>query len=237
MLNSYILLDLETTGLSAKEDAIIEIGALKVVDGKIVDKIETFINPARKIPHRITEVTGINDEMVENAPYIAEVIADVVKFLQGFTIIGHNVMFDYSFLKRTAVNHKYTLETKVIDTLKISRQLLTDLPKKSLEYLCNHFGIKDENHHRAINDAYVAGELYKLLCNEYEENNPDVFEPKEAIYKVKKESPVTKKQAEWLKALVAYHNIQIDYDIDKLTKNSASRYIDKILATYGRCPK
>ncbi len=237
MLNSFVLVDLETTGISAKEDRIIEIGAIKYKDGQVVDKMETFVNPARKIPERIVEITNITDEMVEGAPYIEDVIGEFINFLKGNVIIGHNIMFDYSFIKRNAVNHKLDLDEKVIDTLKLARRFLPELPKKSLDYLCEHFGIKDENHHRAINDAFAAGELYKILCEKFEEGNEEEFLPNEAVCKVKKESPVTKKQAEWLKALVAYHNIEIDYDIDKLTKNSASRYIDRILAEYGRCPR
>ena len=237
MLDEFVLVDLETTGLSAKEDTIIEIGAIKYKKGIECGRFETFVNPARKIPPRIIEVTGITDDMVEAAPYIEEVIGEFIEFIKGNVIIGHNIMFDYSFIKRSAVNHKLEFNEKVIDTLKIARKFLPELPKKSLDYLCEHFGIVDENHHRAVNDAKVAGELYKLLCEKFEGENPDDFKPKEAVCNVKKESPVTKKQAEWLKALVAYHNIDIDYDIDKLTKNSASRNIDKILSEYGRCPR
>lgn len=237
MLDTFVLLDLETTGLSPKEDKIIEIGAIKYVDGKVVSKFETFVNPARRIPDRIIEVTGITDDMVANAPYIEEVIDELVDFLKGNVIIGHNIVFDYSFVKQNAVNNKHEFNGTVIDTLKLARKFLPELPKRSLDYLCQHFGIVDENHHRAVNDAYVAGELYKILCERYEAENADAFKPYEPNCKVKKETPVTKKQAEWLKALVAHHNIEIDYDIDKLTKNSASRHIDKILAQYGRCPR
>ena len=237
MLKNYVLVDLETTGISAKEDKIIEIGAIKYTDGKEIGRFETFINPGRKIPPRITEITGIDDSMVKDAPYIETVIGQLLEFVEGNVIIGHNIMFDYSFIKQNALNNKLDLNENIIDTLKLSRKFLPDLPKRSLDYLCEHFGIVDENHHRAVNDAHVAGELYKVLCDKFEEAEPDAFLPKEAVCKLKKESPVTKKQAEWLKALVAYHGIEIDYDIDKLTKNSASRHIDKILSEYGRCPR
>ncbi len=237
MLDKFVLVDLETTGISAKEDKIIEIGAIKYENGEIVGIFETFVNPGRKIPPRITEITGINDDMIEGAPYIEQVIGDLVGFLKGYVVIGHNVIFDYEFIKRNAVNNKLEFDERIVDTLKIARKCLPDVPKKTLDYLCEYFGIVDENHHRAINDANVAGELYKILCDKYEVVYPEVFEPKVVEVKVKKESPVTKKQAEWLKALVLYHNIEIDYDIDKLTKNSASRHIDKILAQYGRCPR
>jgi len=237
MLENYVLLDLETTGLSAKEDRIIEIGAIRYENGREVERFETFVNPGRRIPAKITEVTGIVCEMVEDAPYIENVMEKLLAFVKGNVIIGHNIMFDYGFIKQNALNNKLVFDEKVIDTLKLARRFLPDLPKRSLDYLCEHFGIADENHHRAINDAYAAGELYRILCESFEEGNPDAFEPCVAICRMKKETPVTKKQADWLKALVAYHNIEIDYDIDKLTKNSASRHIDKILAQYGRCPR
>lgn len=237
MLDTFVLLDLETTGLSPKEDKIIEVGAIKYVHGEETEKFETFVNPARRISDRIIGVTGITDDMVADAPYIEDVIGELVEFLRGNVIIGHNIVFDYSFVKQNAVNNKLDFNEKVLDTLKLARKFLPELPKRSLDYLCEHFGIVDENHHRAVNDARVAGELYKLLCEKYEADNGEAFMPYEPVCKVKKETPVTKKQADWLKALVTYHNIEIDYDIDKLTKNCASRHIDKILAQYGRCPR
>ncbi len=237
MLREFVSVDLETTGISSKEDKIIEIGAIKYVNGIETEYFETFVNPGRRISDRITQITGIDDSMVKEAPYIEQVIESLLDFLGGHVIIGHNVKFDYSFIKRSAVNNKLLFEEKIVDTLKLSRILLPEAPKKSLDYLCTYFGIEDENHHRAINDARAAGQLYMLLCEKFEKDNPGIFEPVVTECKVKKESPVTKKQAEWLKALVAYHGIDIDYDIDKLTKNSASRNIDKILSEYGRCPR
>lgn len=231
MIQNFIAIDLETTGLSAKEDKIIEVGAIKVVDGKEVGRYETFINPGRKIPERITEVTGINDLMVADAPYIEDVIVDILDFMEDYPLIGHNLMFDYSFVKRAAVNNKLLFEKKGIDTLKLARKYLPDLESKRLDYLCSYFCIEDENHHRAINDAIAAYKLYEVLCKNYAAYEES---PIDLNYKVKKETPITPRQVSYLTDLIARHNIPVDYDISRLTKNEASRRIDNIISTYGR---
>lgn len=233
MLKDYIVVDLETTGLSAKDNRIIEIGAIKVKMGQIEGLFETFVNPGCAIPERITEVTGINDSMVAEAPYIETEIVNFIDFSEGLPLIGHNLIFDYSFLKANAVNNKLTFERKGIDTLKIAREKLRTLPSRSLEYLCQHFGIPDENHHRAVNDAKATYELYKIFCQLFENEN-EVFEPSELIYKAKKQSPITDRQIKYLRDLVSFHHINIDYEIDKLTKSQASRIIDNIILEYGR---
>lgn len=231
MIKDYVAIDLETTGLSAKTDKIIEIGAVKVIDGEVVDKYETLINPGVYILQRITEVTGITNEMVKDAPYISEKIGELIEFIGELPLLGHNLLFDYSFVKRAAINQGYSFEKIGVDTLKIARVRLKDLESKRLDFLCAHYGIEDNNHHRAYNDAIVAHELYLKLCSEFEEEKG---EPIPLVYSVKKENPITDRQKKFLSDLVMKHNIEIDYEIDKLSKNEASRKIDNILFTYGR---
>ncbi len=233
MLKDYLVVDLETTGLNPKLDKIIEIGAVKVKDGNVCEVYETFVNPGRMIPERITEVTGINDDMVKDAPYIEDIISDFIDFSEGLNLIGHNLIFDYSFLKTNAVNNKLSFEKLGIDTLKIARTHLGGLPSRRLDSLCAHFGISDENHHRAVNDATATKELYEILCDRFEAENGE-FVPYELVYKAKKQSPITEKQVKYLGDLVKYHNIVADYEIDKLSKSEASRIIDKIILEYGR---
>lgn len=233
MLKDYVVVDLETTGLSAKDNRIIEIGAIKIKDGQVQEVFETFVNPGCSIPKRITEVTGINDSMVAGAPYIETEIVNFIDFSEELPLIGHNLLFDYSFLKVNAINNKLAFERKGIDTLKIAREKLRELPGRSLDFLCQHFCIPDENHHRAVNDAKATYELYKLFCQMFENEN-EVFRPYELIYKAKKQSPITDKQIKYLRALVSFHNINIDYEIDKLTKSQASRIIDNIILEHGR---
>ena len=231
MIRDYVALDLETTGLSAKTDKIIEIGAIKVLNGEIVDKYETLINPGAVISQRITEVTGITNEMVKDAPYISEKIGELMEFIGELPLLGHNLLFDYSFVKRAAINNGYKFEKMGVDTLKIARVRLKELESKRLDFLCAYYGIEDNNHHRAYNDAVVAHELYIKLCSEFEEESG---EPIPLVYSVKKESPITDRQVQFLSDLVRKHNIEIDYDITKLSKNEASRKIDILISTYGR---
>lgn len=231
MIKKYIAIDLETTGLRAKEDRIIEIGAIKVVDGKEVEIFETFINPGRKISDHITSVTGITDDMVKDAPYIETEIGKLVDFIGDLPLLGHNLMFDYSFIKRAATNKSISFEKEGIDTLKLARKYLTDIESKKLDFLCKHFGIEDKNHHRAVNDARAAYLLYNLLCEKYDAGLDNAIQ---LHYKTKKETPITPKQVAFLTDLIHKHNIEVDYDISKLSKNEASRNIDKILSTYGR---
>lgn len=233
MLKDYVVVDLETTGLNPKLDKIIEIGALKIKDGRVQSVYETFINPGRMIPQRITEVTGINDDMVKEAPYIETVIGEFIEYTEELPLVGHNLIFDYSFIKASAVNSRLRFERKGIDTLKIARVNLSGLESKRLDSLCEYFGISDENHHRAVNDAAATKELYEILCEKYEQENNE-FKPYDLVYKAKKQSPITERQAKFLKDLVSFHSITPDYDIDKLTKNEASRIIDKIILEYGR---
>ena len=112
MIDDYICLDLETTGLNPKTDKIIEIGAVKVRNGIIIDSFETFVAPERKLEKRITELTGITDEMLENAPAKEEVIPRFLEFAGEDILLGHSVLFDYSFINRAAVNCKLELRDR-----------------------------------------------------------------------------------------------------------------------------
>ena len=142
MINEYVVLDLEMTGLSAKNDQIIEIGAVKIKNNRVVDSMEILVNPNCKIPSRVVELTGITDEMVKSGADKDEAIAALLEFIEGQILVGQNINFDYSFLKQWAVNHKRPLEARACDTLKIARVLLPAEQPKKLESLCEYFGIK-----------------------------------------------------------------------------------------------
>ena len=103
-MKNFVVLDLETTGLTPKTDRILEIGAVKVVDGEIKERYSTFINPQMEIPRRITELTGITGDMVKDAPLREEAVRGLVEFCQELPLLGHNILFDYSFVKHDAVN-------------------------------------------------------------------------------------------------------------------------------------
>lgn len=231
MLDTYVALDLETTGVNPKRDKIIEIGAVKVVCGKVEDTFSSFVNPGRRLEERITELTGIRDEMLIPAPQQEKIIPEILAFTEGYVLLGHNILFDYSFLKKAAVNQSLTFERKGIDTLKIARKRLPQLESRRLEFLCEYFQISHEAH-RALADAKAANELYRKLAELRGEEKD--FEPQTLIYRAKKEVPATKPQKERLYKLLEKHRITIDEQIEALTKNEASRITDQILAAYGR---
>ena len=109
-IQDFVVLDLETTGLSVKEDQILEIGAVKVQGGEVTASYETFVNPGRKVPERITELTGIRDEMIANAPDVETAVRGFLDFCGGLPLLGHNILFDYSFIKQAAINARLDFE-------------------------------------------------------------------------------------------------------------------------------
>lgn len=228
---SYISVDIETTGLDPRCDKIIEIGAIKVINGEIAESYETYVNPGRTLPEKITELTGIREEQVQEAPYIQDVMPEFLEFAGDGILLGHHVIFDYSFLKRAAVNEKLEFERQGLDTLKMARIFLPELESRSLPYLCKYFEIPHVAH-RALEDARATHRLYRILCERYPAE--DTFHPTPLIYKVKRESPITPRQKSRLYSLIDKHKLKVEYDVERLTKNEASRFTDKILAQYGR---
>lgn len=234
MIDSYICVDLETTGLNPKTDKIIEIGAVKIRNGKETDRFESYVNPARKLEERIVSLTGIRDENLTDAPYIDEIIPGFLKFADEDIFLGHSILFDFSFLKKAAVNQGLKLEKQGIDTLKIARKFLPELESRSLGYLCEYYKIPHKAH-RALEDAVATESLYRRLCEDfYRPETEKEFAPGPLIFQVKKEVPATKVQRERLDRLMKRHGILPDSEIDRMTKNEMSRYTDQILSKYGR---
>ena len=238
MTDSYVCIDLETTGLNPKTDKIIEIGVVRVADNRVIEEWETFVNPGRMIGERITELTGIRDEQLEPAPTIEEVLPKLLEMVGDSVLLGHSVLFDYSFVKKAAVNQKLSFEKEGIDTLKIARKYLADLESRSLPCLCRYYGIS-HNAHRALHDARATVELYGKLAEQFydreeTEGKKSLFRPKRLCYQAKRDTPITIPQKEQLYKLVDKHKLIIDYEIDKLTRSEASRRIDRLLAEYGR---
>ena len=158
--DGFIVFDIETTGFSAKNDAITEIGAVKVVNGEIVDRFSTFVNPQRPIPFRIEELTHISDAMVVNAPVIEEVLPKFLDFCEDYIIVAHNAGFDTGFIRENAkkINREYN--PSIIDTVAMARLLLPDLNKFKLDTVCKALNISLEGHHRAVNDAEATAQIW-----------------------------------------------------------------------------
>ncbi len=232
-MDFYVSVDLETTGLYPKQDKIIEIGAVKVKDGEVTERFSTFVNPGQRLEERIVELTGIRDEQLRTAPDIAEVFPQLCDFLEDLPLVGHRILFDYSFLKKEAVYEKISFEKTGVDTLKIARKYLPHLEHRNLEYLCDYYAIP-HHAHRALADAEATSALLQKMQELFWQEEEPLFRPTPLIFKVKRDSPATKAQKERLYRLLEQHKIQWDRDVEKLTRSEASRFTDKILAKYGR---
>lgn len=234
MIKDYVAFDLETSGLNCETDEIIEIGALKVKEGKVTARFNQLIRPKVPVTPQITAITGITNEMLEKAPAIEQVIPEFILFCRNEIMLGHNVMFDYKFTKVYAKRYGLPFEKKGIDTLKIARKVLPDLESKSLGALCAHYEIVNQAAHRAYHDALATAKIYHMLAHFYEEKYPKLFEPENLIYHQKKISPATAKQKAYLKELLKYHKIDFNQDMDAMTKSEMSKVIDKIILVHGR---
>jgi DNA polymerase-3 subunit alpha (Gram-positive type) len=232
----YVVIDMEMTGLSAKQNKVIEIGAVRVRDGKVTDTLELFVNPKCRIPEKITELTGITDEMVKTGLPEDEAMEQLLSFIGEDVIVGQNVNFDYSFLKQWEVNHKRKIERIGCDTLKIARHLLPpEQPKKS-ENLCEYFHIDRIRAHRALDDAMETGLVSDFLKKlaEGKKELEKLFEPKPLVYHAKKQTPATARQIQRLKEYCSMHQITDEIDYANLTRSEASRIMDKYLSRYGK---
>ena len=232
-MNSYIALDMEATGLSPRRDKIIELGAVKVTEGETAAEFSTFVNPGRPLDERITELTGITDDDLKDAPYIDTVIGDFADFCGDLPIVGHHVISDFSIIKQAAVNQKLSFEKEAVDTLKLSRALLPELPSKKLKDVCEYYGIIFTAH-RAINDARATNELYKCLERDFYLKYPELFVPAKLNHKVKKESPVRANQTERIISICERHGLECAYDFEHMTMSEAGRLIDNLISKYGK---
>lgn len=236
-MKDYIVIDLEMTGLHPKRDAILEVGAVRVRDHQIQETMGFFVNPERTIPTEVTELTGITQEMADQGCTPEEALHRVADFVGDDIWVGHNILYDYSFLKQQAVNIRLPFEKQAVDTLHIARACMQEPESKSLDSLCEYLGIVRVKNHRAVEDAKATCALYEWLEKTYAITHENMFAPKPLIYRPKRETPATKTQKNHLKELVDYHKIDIDVSWDTLTRSEASRLTDRLISRYGRRPK
>lgn len=232
--DQYVAVDIETTGLSFKKEKIIEIGAIKVREGKEEDRFHSLIDPRRALGEETIRLTGLTDQMLEGSPGIEDVIGELVEFCGDLPLLGHRILFDYSFLKKAAVDQRIVWEREGIDTLFLCRVFMPPEEKKNLADACLLFGVETGRSHRALADAEAAHGLYQALKERYSKEDPGRFVPRQLVCKVKREQPATKRQKQRLQELLKYHRIETSMQIDDLTRNEASRLTDVILAQRGR---
>ncbi len=155
---TFVVFDIETTGKDANSDKITEIGAVRIVDGRFESYFETFVNPKRRIPQEIVELTGITDEMVADAPLYEDICADFYKYCHGATLVAHNIDFDSKFIRKNSEPLDYIFDHLLLDTLALARETITGVSNYKLNTLCAKFNISF-NHHRAYSDAFACAKL------------------------------------------------------------------------------
>ena len=161
---TFICFDIETTGLSAARDKITEIGAVKVENGVITDTFSTFANPEMPIPQKITQLTGITDDMVKDAPSQSEAVSAFLEFAGDNVLVAHNAPFDTSFIAKACEDMGREYNYTSIDTVAISRAILTDIKNCKLDTVAKFLRLGDFNHHRATDDAEMLARIFINLC-------------------------------------------------------------------------
>ena len=161
LMDSFVVFDIETTGFSSVTNHIIEIGAVKVENGKIVDRFSTYVNPQEPIPYRITKLTTITDADVMDAPTINQVLPEFFAFCEGCVLVAHNASFDTGFIKENARKLELPYAYTHVDTLAMARVLLPQLAKFTLDHVAKTVGVSLENHHRAVDDAEATAEIFE----------------------------------------------------------------------------
>ena len=161
LMDSFVVFDIETTGFSSVTNHIIEIGAVKVENGKIVDRFSTYVNPQEPIPYRITKLTTITDADVMDAPTIDQVLPEFFAFCEGCVLVAHNASFDIGFIKENARRLGLPYAYTHVDTLAMARVLLPQLAKFTLDHVAKTVGVSLENHHRAVDDAEATAEIFE----------------------------------------------------------------------------
>ena len=162
----YCVLDLETTGLSARTDKITEIGVIKYKNGEVVDEFECFVNPERPIPQAVVEVTHITDDMVKDAETIDKVLPKLIEFLGDGIIVAHNADFDTGFLKHNFEKYGYEFDYTCIDTLRLAKAVFPEFKKYKLGLIADKLGIKVDVAHRALDDVKTLVAVFKIMIEE-----------------------------------------------------------------------
>lgn len=159
--DTFIVFDIETTGLTPGKDKITEIGAVKIQNGEIIDTFQTFVNPQIPIPQKIVKLTGITDDMVREAPLIEEVIPKFMEYVADGVLVAHNANFDIGFIRYFANEVNTIVYNSIIDTLDLSRALLPHLRRHRLNIVAEELGVTLDNHHRAVDDAKATAEIFQ----------------------------------------------------------------------------
>lgn len=196
--DDYVVFDIETTGFSPVNNRIIEIGAVKVSGGEIVDRYSTFVNPDVPIPFEIEKLTGIHDDMVVDSPMIDEILPQFLEFCEGCILVAHNANFDMSFIIENCNRLGYPQEFTYVDTVGIARVLLPNQAKHTLDAVAKTLGISLENHHRAVDDAEATAHIFVKFIKMMAEDN---------IYTLAQVNAMGASSVDAIRKLHSYHAI------------------------------
>ena len=196
--DTFVVFDLETTGFSPTQNAIIEIGAVKVVDGSIVDTFSTFVNPQVPIPFKIQELTGIQDDMVIDAPLIETILPTFMDFCGDAIMVAHNADFDMGFINANMDRIGLKAEHTVLDTVSLARVLMPQLGNFKLNNIAKHLGITLQNHHRAVDDAGATSEIFLKFIEQLES---------QSVFTLDAVNALAETSAAYVKKLPTYHGI------------------------------
>ncbi len=174
--DAFVVFDVETTGLSSKDNNIIEIGAVRIEKGEITGRFSTFVNPKESIPSKITKLTGIDDEMVADAPFINDTLSKFREFTGDAVLVAHNAGFDMSFLAEAERAGGIVRQYSYVDTLEMSRLLIPEIATFKLDSVCRFFKVSLENHHRAVDDAEATAHVFLKLIGRLKEKGVDTLE-------------------------------------------------------------
>lgn len=178
----FVVFDLETTGLNAHKNNITEIGAVKVKNGNIVDTWSSFVNPQMPIPPKIVELTSITDDMVKDAPTMAEALPLFFAFCEGCVLVAHNTSFDCNFLQVKCRQLQLSFSFPYLDTLALARNLYPTFKNYKLDTLTKHFKVSLENHHRAVDDAMATAKVFLVMMEELKKRDvTDLYQVNEAV--------------------------------------------------------
>ena len=167
--DEFVVFDIETTGLSFRNDGITEIGAVRVKNGEVLEVFNTFVNPEKPIPEEIVRLTGITDDMVKDAPTQREAVTEFLRFVGDRVLIAHNAGFDISFIRRVCDDNGMPFDNTYLDTVALSRYVNPDLNKHKLDTLANYFGLGEFNHHRASDDAEMLALIFFKMAEKLQE--------------------------------------------------------------------
>lgn len=170
----YVVLDIETTGLSPVKNEIIELSALRVESGEIKEEFSTLVKPIGYLSPYITRLTGISKEMLCYAPYIDDALLHFMEFISNSVVIGHNVTFDINFISQKLKEcHNVSFENDYIDTLKLARRFLPQLPSKKLGLVAAHFNFNTDGMHRGLKDCIVTNLCYQKFSDIVKKQNSE----------------------------------------------------------------